>query len=60
MKEHEVKILLVTVFFVVVITLISGMSKEVGLLIIIADILAYILLVLCRMLEELKKKESKP
>lgn len=60
MKEHEVKLLLVTVFFVVAVTLISGMSKEVGLLIIIADILAYILLVLCRMLDELKKKESKP
>lgn len=60
MKEHEVKLLLVTIFFVVATTLISGTSKEVGLLIIIANLLSYILLMLNRILNELKTKgESK-
>lgn len=56
MKEHEVKLLLVTVFFVVAITLISGMPTDVCLLVLIANILAHILLVLCRMLNVLKEK----
>lgn len=57
MKEHEVKLLLATVFFVAATTLVSGLSKEVGLLIIVADILAHILLILIRILNELKKEE---
>lgn len=58
MKEHEVKLLLATVFFVAATTLISGTSKEVGLLIIVANLLSYILLMLNRILNELKKREE--
>lgn len=54
MKGHEVKLLLITVFFVAATTLIPGTSKEVALLIIVANILSYILLVLNRILNALK------
>lgn len=59
MKENEVKLLLVMVFAITAATLIARTSKELALLIIIANLLAYILVVLCRVLEVLKRKESK-
>lgn len=58
MKEHEVKLLLVSILFITGSILIAQTAKELALLIIIANMLAYILVVLCRVLDQLKKTKG--
>lgn len=58
MKENEVRLLLVSILFITGATLIAQTSKELALLIIIANLLVYILVVLCRVLDQLKKAKG--